>query len=799
MDAFVEDFLTRLGQQAPSITAASGIRAQFTLNRLQRPSTTQRSAKTTRCVVLQEQLKRIEDQYKVDMSVIEDLQEFLRLKTKLQSEYSSNMNKLVVQFMAKRKWPEITYAEGHSQVLFSDLHRTFVNATLEESRAHLGSAESISAAISVAFETCKEEKKAAFRVASTIITNLQEELVKLDASVIQLKKEYDASMKDVSSYKKKSEKKQVKAELQKLETKASFNKNLYLLELAAANQHYLKYRNEQLPEVLDTLKRQDLDFLSTTLANISVFTGTVGTVLIDARERITTLAKLVAPELERRSFFHEYRHEFPGRQLFEMEPYNQDEPRDIILDYDTRSVLLQIRKLLEHSSKTIVEELSKKEEQMSSLQSLLVHYSKTSELFEKSQVQSITDKMEILQADIEACLLKKSHHDVKIGRITSTGIDEMPSPPPSPTAPAAVMDIEAAQLREENKRAKIIEKRPSDFSSDTPVESTKTVSRQSSGVSVLDSGNRGSIVISSPQPLSPSVADKRGSKLDMIQETSAPGSPASITSRKASLAPSIDLTSPSSSPASPIPSPMGTAFKLPPAKSVSPVPPSHQPPPVAPSIPPPVLSPPSSATKAPPTSAKTLIFAQAASGESTTDGGDPLPPPPPADDEDEEHEAIPSPPHDADESEDLPQRRFVLYDYAGEQEDDLPLREGDSILLLLERDDGWAQGINSAGRIGFYPSNYARPVQAGDQCTIAPARELRLTAAALPGFSLQEAKPVVISKVTPGSAAALAGFHTRDIILQIDNDRTHSWTTTQIWEKIRGNAGVEQRYFVLSL
>jgi hypothetical protein len=39
--------------------------------------------------------------------------------------------------------------------------------------------------------------------------------------------------------------------LRALESKAKFSRNEYLLELAAANAHYAKFRDEQCPEVLD--------------------------------------------------------------------------------------------------------------------------------------------------------------------------------------------------------------------------------------------------------------------------------------------------------------------------------------------------------------------------------------------------------------------------------------------------------------------------------------------------------------------------------------------------------------------
>jgi hypothetical protein len=53
----------------------------------------------------------------------------------------------------------------------------------------------------------------------------------------------------------------------------------------------------------------------------------------------------------------------------------------------------------------------------------------------------------------------------------------------------------------------------------------------------------------------------------------------------------------------------------------------------------------------------------------------------------------------------------ALYDYAGVQDDDLPLKQGEVILVLVERTDGWCQGINQHGRVGFFPLSYVREVE----------------------------------------------------------------------------------------
>jgi hypothetical protein len=56
-------------------------------------------------------------------------------------------------------------------------------------------------------------------------------------------------MKDLQALKRKGSKK--RSETIPSESKARFSKNEYLLELAAANSHYLSFRNDQFPEIMD--------------------------------------------------------------------------------------------------------------------------------------------------------------------------------------------------------------------------------------------------------------------------------------------------------------------------------------------------------------------------------------------------------------------------------------------------------------------------------------------------------------------------------------------------------------------
>src|SRR5690348_5214863 len=48
----------------------------------------------------------------------------------------------------------------------------------------------------------------------------------------------------------------------------------------------------------------------------------------------------------------------------------------------------------------------------------------------------------------------------------------------------------------------------------------------------------------------------------------------------------------------------------------------------------------------------------------------------------------------------------AVYDYAAENNEELSIKEGDIITVILEDETGWWKGVNANGQSGLFPSNF---------------------------------------------------------------------------------------------
>eukprot|EP00042_Codosiga_hollandica_P042282 m.385937 g.385937 ORF g.385937 m.385937 type:complete len:811 (+) comp56294_c0_seq5:255-2687(+) len=768
-------------------TPIANFLAQMELGLLQKTGPS-RSAKTPRLQVLQDQLKRFEEQYRIEAAFVEDLQDYIKARAKLESDHAQNLHKLNSQYLAKKKWGDMTYTEGQSQILLHDLNRLVIALTSDAS-LHAATAEAIANSVSSRFDHYRDDKKAVFKAAANIITNLQEELVQLDASVAQFKKQYEVSMKELATYKKKAQKKQIESETKRLTQRAQRHKAEYLLEVAAANEFYMRYRNAQIPEVIDAVKKQDVEFLSSLITFITTQFGIVGQQIIDNRAKLQQLLTFATPEFERRAFLHEYRNEYPGRQLFDFDHYKHDlEPsRDLSNGPDSLPTLTSLRTMFEQDLKTIEEELLQKLENLSGLQKLNSQYDKAGDIFEKSQGAAIQDKVDAAYADFEKLLMRKSHITSKLARI------------------ALVLSGGVKQAAE---------------SLDSSL--TTERARPSASHSHAASKDSGSDLSDSDEDIEP------------------PASTVSLSPMAASTVTASPIMPPSVPPPA-LPVPLGSVRSTPTSSSglappliAPPTLPSPSLPPSTPAISettasglpagvalgrggPQALRTPTQESQSP-TSRKPSSFAEELLSKATElgrpkgglappsvappvqpDEDSGLPPPP---DDDISHRPsttsyadidLPAPPPlevvDVYDRE-MPVHYVVLYDYEATQPDDLTLVEGSSLLLLLERSDGWSQGINAQGQLGFFPHSYVRPLEHGEHTTMPSARLIKINCSSQVGFTLSASSPPIVKSITRSSEGYSAGLREGDAVLEVNSHSVWGMTEAEIWDMIRASTGL---------
>lgn len=539
------------------------------------------------------------------------------------------------------------------------------------------------------------------------------------------------------------------AELKKAESSSQFSRQQYLLELAAANQHYLKFRNEQLPEVMDASNEAGMRFISNVYR---AYAGSLGLAIKATSQnlkKVDRLAGRLAPEFERRTFLHERRSEFPGRQMFELEPHAEDTAsHELGVDNESRHVLIQIRALLKHTVQTIEANLESKEQQMQSLIALHENYLSAGSLVDQSQPKILDEQMQALHDEINTDALQVSHLMAKISRITGAGVDEPGDDvAATPLKNKEVIDLDQAQARELARRQ--------DEATPKSIPKTKKLSgtRQANPLKEVQA----STVAASPAApqyeeavgLVPGArkTSKKSPKYGAVQ---LPGmcTDSSTLDEGGYLAPATLQEQ----------NQEGGAVAVEPctADDNDDL-----------DLPPPMLSPPS---------------------DREHDSFDDFTPPPPplgssptAPIEDETSRYLSHIYANTSGREELYEELCqaevpfffrALYNYKATQTDDVDLTAGETMYVLVAREDGWCQGLNGNGEVGYFPQSYVEKCVNQDSIKLPRPRIVRLPPSNRDNLTLniQEHRPPTVDKVKPGSVPYKAGLRKGDMVLEIDEE-----------------------------
>lgn len=141
---------------------------------------------------------------------------------------------------------------------------------------------------------------------------------------------------------------------------------------------------------MDAATAQNVDFYSKFLKQYTALFGTMTLSSMKNLQKMDQLASELSPRLERRTFLHKFRAEFPGRQLFEREQAANETKTHFsyaltVDDPVSRHTLVKMRGLLMHTCRTIDANQDQREKQMQSLQSLLQNYLAAGSMFDAEQ------------------------------------------------------------------------------------------------------------------------------------------------------------------------------------------------------------------------------------------------------------------------------------------------------------------------------------------------------------------------------------------------------------------------------
>eukprot|EP00051_Salpingoeca_urceolata_P031622 m.12318 g.12318 ORF g.12318 m.12318 type:complete len:927 (-) comp4222_c0_seq1:246-3026(-) len=805
-------------------------RAAFVVQRLNKPITTKRS--TPRAPVFQEQLKCLEEKHKKDSAVLDDLQEFTRLRARLESEYAQGMMKLTNHYCKKKK--KTTEEDGRmksDEILVSDFFRSLIRSTGDDARHHADVAETLAILADHKLESLKEDRKYLHKTSARMLGNLQVQLMDLDLLVAESKKTYDSCMKDLHTVRKKVKKKASESNrrlLEKAESRAQTARHEYLLELAAANAQYISFRNKQLPEVMNVVYSESVKVLQGFFSEYVTTLAKPAEKMIQVREDMLAKVDKLSAAFEQRMFIFENRAEFPGRQLFDMEPYDSaTESQNIVTDDKSRLVMLQLRRLFEEAIKSNTKEIESKEEQLESVRTLYDCYNKAGTALDKdtNKAPQMWDSMYQLCCEIESLAIRNAYLMAKVERITNSGIDDLAAPPGQESMQP--VDVQTAQRR----RASAA------FGTNSPASSASSLPGiYDDPKSIFLTGSAASSVASMPEvdaipppppppgpggaanvPPPPSSLSVSASAANSVPPPPPAGPSGGVPPAPPPPAGGLSNWRPSSAdnkpevqaapaPRAPSPEPQSTPgselANLLKAKASS-LRPSKEPTPAPAPAPAPVPAPQQHATLRRKTSVAKSV-ARLSVKLKDTHAAPGLPPAPaaaPLDDDDDDDAPPPLPPPPAigfppppsdmpelppaptvapspgrsldagldEDTGDVPQQYTALYDYDASQPDDISLKKGDIVYVLVVRDDGWCQGMDTKQQVGFFPNAYVQKVE-----------DWRTTGFPMPklismppsrgdfGFRMSGSQPVRVDSVTPGSTADRCGLKPGALILELN-------------------------------
>lgn len=220
-----------------------------------------------------DQVTRLQQKYQFEQDLLEDIRTYTKQRSAIEKDYSQALQKLNSQFLQKKDVVNETEASESDSRTPLNVWKTYLEESEKFAKKRLNIADTLQSQIAESLKTQKTNKAHVFKKCQDLTQKIHEELFdtvremsKAKKGYIELEKLAQVAREQAADAEDKFKKKNVKFFQSKTALEKNFNKssnrkemcsrratmarNEYLLGLAAANAHMMRYYCKDLKEMM---------------------------------------------------------------------------------------------------------------------------------------------------------------------------------------------------------------------------------------------------------------------------------------------------------------------------------------------------------------------------------------------------------------------------------------------------------------------------------------------------------------------------------------------------------------------